>query len=99
MYKVCYSVHYCINICTNLFTGGEILQTLGNHEFDNGIDGLVPFLDNVTFPVINCNIDTSKEPKLQGKFNRSVVLNVNGQKIGVIGYITEETDYISNPGM
>lgn len=76
-----------------------IFQTFGNHEFDNGVSGLVPFLDNITFPVINCNIDTSREPRLQGRFNKSVILDVNGEKVGVVGYITDETSFLSNPGL
>jgi len=49
--------------------------------------------------VINCNIDTSGEPRLQGRFNKSVILDVNGEKIGVVGYITDETSFLSNPGL
>lgn len=74
------------------------MQTFGNHEFDDGIAGLVPFLDNITFPVVSCNLDASREPRLNGRFNKSTVLTIKGQKIGVVGYITEETSTISNPG-
>lgn len=74
------------------------LQTFGNHEFDDGVAGLVPFLDNITFPVVSSNLDASREPRLNGRFNKSVVLTVKGHKIGVIGYITEDTSVISNPG-
>lgn len=74
------------------------LQTFGNHEFDNGVAGLLPFLENLTFPVTTCNLDASSESRLQGKFQQHVVLTKNGQKIGIIGYITEDTSSISNPG-
>lgn len=73
-------------------------MTFGNHEFDNGVAGLVPFLKNLTFPVTTCNLDASREPRLQGKFQQHVVLTKSGQKIGIIGYITEDTSSISNPG-
>ena len=66
-------------------------QTIGNHEFDNGVDGLVPFLENVRFPVVSANIDATKDPIMKGTFNKSVVLEVGGQRIGVIGYITTDT--------
>ncbi|OWF46864.1 5'-nucleotidase [Mizuhopecten yessoensis] len=74
------------------------VMALGNHEFDRGIAGLVPFLDNVTFPVISCNIDDAMEPTIQGLIAKSTVLSVGGKQIGVIGYTTKDTTSISNPG-
>lgn len=64
---------------------------MGNHEFDDGVSGLVPFLSQATFPVISANIDDSKEPSIQGKFKKSVVTEYEGRKVGIIGYTTEET--------
>ncbi|RZC39648.1 uncharacterized protein BDFB_009824 [Asbolus verrucosus] len=61
--------------------------TLGNHEFDDKIEGLVPFLQHLKSPVIVSNIDASKEPSVQGLFNKSVVIERNGRKIGIIGDI------------
>ena len=29
---------------------------LGNHEFDDGVEGLVPFIDGANFPVLAANI-------------------------------------------
>ncbi|KAL3883275.1 hypothetical protein ACJMK2_029558 [Sinanodonta woodiana] len=71
---------------------------IGNHEFDLEVPGLANFLKNITIPVVNANIDVSGEPRLQGLFNKSVVLNVNGTRIGIVGYITEETGSISKAG-
>ena len=34
--------------------------SLGNHDFDNGIEGLIPFLKGVNFPVLAANMDVSK---------------------------------------
>ena len=58
----------------------------------------MPFLDNVTFPVVSANMDVTREPRLQGKFASSHVFTVGGEKVGVIGFITEETAFISTPG-
>ncbi len=67
-------------------------QAFGNHEFDDSIPGLVPFLEAATFPVISCNIDDSKEPSIQGKYKKSHTVQLkDGRKIGIIGYTTEET--------
>ena len=77
------------------------IQALGNHDFDNGVTGLVDFLDNVTFPVLAANMDYSKEPLLEGtdRVQATSILDVGGgQKIGVIGYISEEMPYLVSPG-
>ena len=74
-------------------------QCLGNHEFDLKVAGLVPYLDNLTVPVLDANIDVSGEPRLQGKFNKTLVTTVGGQQIGIIGYITKDTAFISDAGI
>ncbi|XP_017868238.1 PREDICTED: protein 5NUC-like isoform X1 [Drosophila arizonae] len=72
---------------------------LGNHEFDEDIEGLVSFLNAVDSPVVVSNLDYSKEPDLAAtnKLSNSTVLEINGTKIGVIGYLTPKTkqDYIN----
>jgi len=62
------------------------------------VSGLLPFLNNVTFPILSANIDASKEPTLEGKFRKSIIADYEGQKVGIVGYTTEETAWISNPG-
>ncbi|OAD55321.1 Protein 5NUC [Eufriesea mexicana] len=72
------------------------VTSLGNHEFDNGVDGLIPFIQNSTYPIVTCNLDLSKQENLAAtKLLNSTVLNVNDVKIGVIGYLTSETKIIS----
>ena len=34
-------------------------MTLGNHEFDDGAEGLEPFLRNKTVPMVVTNMDTT----------------------------------------
>ncbi|KAH8325190.1 hypothetical protein KR074_009324 [Drosophila pseudoananassae] len=67
--------------------------SLGNHEFDENVAGLVPFLNNVSFPVLACNLNLTKEPELLAakQLVNSTVLETNGVKIGVIGYLTPDT--------
>ncbi|XP_034946724.1 protein 5NUC-like [Chelonus insularis] len=71
-------------------------MTLGNHEFDDGIEGLLPFLKNVTFPIVTSNLDLSGEPEIAALMERSIILNVAGRKIGIIGYLTSEPGIIPN---
>uniref|UniRef100_A0A1I8NZM4 5'-nucleotidase n=1 Tax=Stomoxys calcitrans TaxID=35570 RepID=A0A1I8NZM4_STOCA len=67
--------------------------SLGNHEFDAGLPGLFPFLDKVEFPIVAANLDLSSTPKLRHSkhLHNSTVLQLDGAKVGVIGYITPET--------
>lgn len=73
---------------------------MGNHEFDGGPEGLVPFLNNVSFPVVAANLDFTNEPGLRTaeRLRKSVVLFAKGRKIGVIGYLTPETVDLAQPG-
>ncbi|ELT88815.1 hypothetical protein CAPTEDRAFT_124269 [Capitella teleta] len=73
-------------------------MALGNHEFDRGVEGLVPFLKNTTFPVLAANIDARFEPSLQGLFLNSTIVRFSDRNVGIIGYTTQETTFISNTG-
>ena len=79
-----------------------LYQGLGNHEFDNGVDGLIPFLEDVTFDTLACNIDVSDHEDsdlLSTLIQSSVVKDFPGEiRVGLIGFITEETPTLVNPG-
>jgi 5'-nucleotidase len=70
---------------------------LGNHELDNGVSGLTPFIENLTCPVLAANLILTKVPELEAEQNlmKSVVFNINGTKIGVIGYLTPDTKVLA----
>ncbi|XP_046374001.2 snake venom 5'-nucleotidase-like [Haliotis rufescens] len=74
------------------------VMTLGNHEFDLGIDGLIPLLNDVNFTVASANIDATAEPRVNNKLVKHTVLTVDGEGIGIIGYTSRETPSISVPG-
>lgn len=59
-------------------------STIGNHDFDNGLDGLVKQLPHANFPFINCNYDFSDTP-LSGKTIPHKIYFKDGIKIGVFG--------------
>ncbi|XP_060521867.1 protein 5NUC-like [Cylas formicarius] len=71
--------------------------TLGNHEFDFTVENLALFIGALTSPIVAANLNFTNEPAI-GKVQKSVVLEVSGRKIGVIGYLTPETIQISSPG-
>lgn len=58
--------------------------TLGNHEFDNGLQGLAAPLPHAGFPIINSNYDFSGSI-LNGKFAAHKIFRKEGLKIGVYG--------------
>lgn len=72
---------------------------MGNHDFDFGINGLKPFVDSAKFPILEANLDLSKEPSLASILKKSTILTVSGAKIGIIGHLTPETKEESSPGL
>jgi 5'-nucleotidase/UDP-sugar diphosphatase len=71
---------------------------LGNHEFDDGESALVPFLDKAKFPVLGANVHPNDQSGASGKIKSSTVLEIGGQKIGIIGGITNDTPELASPG-
>lgn len=61
---------------------GYDLGTIGNHEFDNGLEGILEPLPNLKFPLITSNYDFS-ETILAGQFDRYRIFERQGIKIGV----------------
>ncbi len=72
-------------------------MAVGNHEFDDGDEGLRKLTDNVSFPVISGNIDVSSSNVLAGQVENHVVLDVGGQKIGIISALAVDTVETSSP--
>ncbi|TIP35292.1 MAG: multifunctional 2',3'-cyclic-nucleotide 2'-phosphodiesterase/5'-nucleotidase/3'-nucleotidase, partial [Mesorhizobium sp.] len=62
--------------------------TLGNHEFDDGESALVPYLDKAKFPVVSANVVPNDKSGAHGKVKPSIVVEVGGQKIGIVGAVT-----------
>ncbi|XP_069052677.1 5'-nucleotidase [Lepisosteus oculatus] len=76
-------------------------MALGNHEFDNGPEGLIdPFLKNVTCKVLSANIqpDATLASKISGYYLPYVILNVESEKVAIVGYTSKETPALSQPG-
>uniref|UniRef100_A0A0K8RI13 5'-nucleotidase n=1 Tax=Ixodes ricinus TaxID=34613 RepID=A0A0K8RI13_IXORI len=75
---------------------------LGNHEFDDGPEGLYPFLvrmKNANVTVLGTNLETKNETALHDiEIVKSKVYTYNGVKMGVMGVVTTETLTIAKPG-
>jgi 5'-nucleotidase len=76
---------------------GYDAMALGNHEFDNGDEILSQFLGGISFPAVAANVDVVNAPFLNGLVQSSVILDVNGRKVGVIGLTVSETAILSSP--
>ncbi|TGT47008.1 LysM peptidoglycan-binding domain-containing protein [Mesorhizobium sp. M4B.F.Ca.ET.169.01.1.1] len=72
--------------------------TLGNHEFADGETALVPYLDKAKFPVVSANVVANDKSGAAGKIKPSIVLEVGGQKIGIVGAVTNDTPELASPG-
>ena len=77
------------------FYGGELefklmsmmgydAATMGNHDFDNGLDGLLKALPNAKFPFITSNYDFSNTI-LDGKTEKYKIFKKDGIKVGLFG--------------
>ncbi|WP_170465270.1 bifunctional metallophosphatase/5'-nucleotidase [Ruegeria arenilitoris] len=77
---------------------GYDAMAVGNHEFDDGPEGLAAFVDAVSFPVISGNLDLSSSAELKDRVLNHVVLEVGGEKIGIISALATDTVDTSSPG-
>ncbi len=76
---------------------GFDVMAVGNHEFDDGDEGLRKLTDNVSFPVISGNIDVSASNVLAGQVDDHVVLEVGGERIGIVSALAADTVETSSP--
>lgn len=77
------------------FFGGELeframtamgydVATLGNHDFDNGVDGLVAMLPDAGFEFVSANYDVSGSA-LAGRVQPWTVREFEGVRVGIFG--------------
>lgn len=77
------------------FFGGELeframtamgydAATLGNHDFDNGVDGLVAMLPEAGFEFVSANYDVSRSA-LAGRVEPWTIREFGGVKVGIFG--------------
>jgi 5'-nucleotidase/UDP-sugar diphosphatase len=94
-----YYTTYKSKVVSDFFNqmGFDVVAT-GNHEFDDGPEEFLKFIEAAEFPIIGGNFDVSKDPALAGKIEGSIVLDIGGEKVGIIGATTEDTPDIASPG-
>ena len=63
---------------------GYTASTMGNHDFDNGINGFNDVLPHANFPFLCSNYDFSNTV-LDGKTKKFIIKNIGELKIGLFG--------------
>ncbi|WP_234402340.1 bifunctional metallophosphatase/5'-nucleotidase [Oceanobacillus damuensis] len=76
-----------------------------------GHQGLVDFIEGAQFPFVSSNVDFSQDEKFTGLFSdlissepedgkiyNGIIKEVDGQKVGIFGLTTAETESLSSPG-
>lgn len=69
--------------------------TMGNHEFDNGLNGLAKMYEIAEFSVLSCNYDCEGTP-IEQYVSRTKIIERNGVKIGLTGVTCDPNGLIFN---
>ncbi len=74
---------------------GYDVVTLGNHEFDYGVDSLAKMLEKAQFAVVCANYTGIENTSLHGKVKPYVILQRKGLKIGVLGVGVQPAELVA----
>ena len=69
--------------------------TIGNHEFDFGLDAMAKMFKNLNYPIVCSNYDF-RGTVVEGLVKDYVILKRNGMKIGVFGLSPALSGLVSN---
>uniref|UniRef100_A0A182MS15 5'-Nucleotidase C-terminal domain-containing protein n=1 Tax=Anopheles culicifacies TaxID=139723 RepID=A0A182MS15_9DIPT len=92
-----YTVHRWEVVASMLNVLPADAMTLGRFDFFHGLEGLNPFMAASETPVVLTNVDNSAEPSFVN-FERSVVVERSGRRIGILGVIRPDVDAVGRPG-
>jgi 5'-nucleotidase/UDP-sugar diphosphatase len=74
-------------------------MALGNHEFNNGPEGMIPLLDAGHASRSSPATSTSAViPRSNGRVGDTLILDVNGVQVGIVSALSPDTQEISSPG-
>jgi 5'-nucleotidase len=73
-------------------------MAVGNHEFDDGPEGLRDFIDMVEFPVISGNTISGANSVLGDRVKPYIIKEVGGEKIALMSVLAADTVETSSPG-
>lgn len=73
-------------------------MAIGNHEFDDGPEELLKFIDALKFPIISGNTKAAADSILADKYKGYVIKDLGGQKVAVVSVLATDTNETSSPG-
>lgn len=85
-------IHYAL---TNLYH--FLFQSLGNNDVEKGSDELSPFMKNIQTKILASNV-ILKSTKDNENVQKFVVIDINGVRVGIVGYLTPETEILDADG-
>jgi 5'-nucleotidase/UDP-sugar diphosphatase len=77
-----------------LETAGYDLMTLGNHDFDRGVEVTRDWVKNSPIPIVVSNVRDSESSVLREGTSGSKVVELDGTKVGFVGVTTPDTEKI-----
>lgn len=72
--------------------------TLGNHEFDITQEELIETLSMANFPILSCNVIDTRTGEIPWYAFPYTIVNRLGLRIGILGFTTTDTKFMSFPG-
>lgn len=75
-------------------TLGYDVATIGNHEFDFGLENMARLFRKANFPIVCCNYDFTGTP-VEGLVKPYVIIKRGGLKIGILGVSPELEGLVS----
>jgi 2',3'-cyclic-nucleotide 2'-phosphodiesterase (5'-nucleotidase family) len=78
---------------------GYAASTIGNHEFDFGLQTMSDRLGEVNFPYLSANMRYEHDHTIPRELGIEpyTVLDLNGLKVGIVGLSTTSTPYTTHP--
>ncbi|MCZ7464242.1 5'-nucleotidase C-terminal domain-containing protein [Rhizobium rhizogenes] len=73
-------------------------MAIGNHEFDDGPEELLKFINALKFPIISGNTKAATDSILADKYKGYVIKDLGGQKVAVVSVLATDTNETSSPG-
>ena len=73
-------------------------MAIGNHEFDDGPEELLNFINAIDFPILSGNTIAAEDSIVAGKFGDYEIFDFDGEKVAVVSVLATDTGETSSPG-
>ncbi|MBB4952526.1 5'-nucleotidase [Agrobacterium vitis] len=73
-------------------------MAIGNHEFDDGPEELLKFINALKFPMISGNTIAASDSIVAGKYQPYIVKEFGAEKVAIVGVLAADSGETSSPG-